>query len=163
MKVNLSLSLEQWNAIALAAKRGILAADMLGPDDRQWHISELETQAAHAAVALVETHLKDQILKRPTTPPVSIEVPKFPSSQAYKEGWCFDLDELADAWVIRRVEDMFDKTFASDRHALAFVHGRAALGSTYHEDALLWLETANSLQRATAAAVKPVAMLEAAE
>lgn len=146
MRLTITLSREQWRALDKLARLGILAADLLGPDDPQWDVSERETHDAHEALKLVNEHATDKVLKRPHKPAERIECEPFNCAQASAEGWAIDLNELTAEWGVLSIRS---KAFGTHRHALAFVTGRAALGSAYHLAALDWIAKANALHEAS--------------
>lgn len=156
------LSTTQWHALRNLGQLGILCADILGPDDHRFRRSEELTQTAHDALLLVDDALKAQILgtrsrRRKCSNQHVVEAEHFDLAQAFKEGWTMDLDELADEWTVRDV----DNEHKGHRAALAFVSAAALNGSAYHVAALDWLQKQNALHVA-AASVSAVASLDAA-
>jgi hypothetical protein len=157
MKVTATLTNEQWRALATAAKLGVFVSDLIGCDDDRFSLGEPTTATAHEAMQAVDNALRGQIVGFVAERP-EIEANHFDVMQAHNEGWTVDLDEAQGEWVIRRADDCF----ATDEQATEHVRRQAGAGTRYHEEALLWLETANALRRA-ADAIPPRAILQAAE
>lgn len=154
-KHTITLEVEQWRAIAAAAKLGILAHDMLGPDEETWDLGKKTVEDADAALRQVDEHARTLILgDRENLPPVSIEPERFPREQAVTEGWFIDIDEAANEWVVCALEDGPFKS-----HAAALAHVQKLAGrSQYHEDALGWIDRGNLLL--SAAQVKSCIQIE---
>lgn len=161
MKRTITFTQAQWVALRDAAKKGILAADLLGPDEPCWFMSEEDTQSAHEALALVDEHSTDLILGQAHRAPVAVEAEQFPMAQAHQEGWTIDFCEQRGEHVVRRLED--GGHFKSDDAAWDYVHGLAYRVDGYHLAALGWIDKANVLAKAAANVASRTVKLEAAE
>lgn len=161
MKRTITFTQAQWSALYDAAKLGILAADLMGPDEPCWHMSEEDTQRAHEALRLVNEHSKDIILGQPHRAPVAVEAEQFPMAQAHQEGWTIDFCEQTEEYVVRRLEDC--GYFRDDMDATIFVGTQAGEGVSYHEAAVAWIDKANVLAKAAANVASRTVKLEAAE
>lgn len=145
MNLTITLTRDQWRAVTTAAQLGIRVADLIGPDDSQFFMGEAVTARAHEALATIEDHEKDLILKRRHTPPVAIEPELFPLAQAHQEGWTLDFDDVGGEHRIVAISPYFvDGNAGAER----LVRGKAGEPGSYHEAAIAWLDRANILQHA---------------
>lgn len=158
-QLTVTLSLEQWNALAETSRHGVNAHDLLGADEPTFNLDEATVQRAHEARQIIEEHTRDVVLSHRHTAPVAIEAEQFPLAVANQEGWTIDFCEERGEHVVRRLED--SGYFRNDDAALMHVMTRSTWG-TYHEAALAWIDKANILQRASVVRSK-VKFSEAAE